>query len=188
MSMSTILDNVDSLITSSTRVPGFRRKVMIDVERLSELRQELDTSMPASVQEAHEVLKQKESIIKQAYLEAQRLKDTAEREAAALTAAAHREHQAKVDQAEIVRTAHAKAEEITMAAEQEAEQASEEARQRAGRAVREADAAATSRREGADQYSREVLFHLEERLSQVLGQVRRGIDVLQEEIEETVPA
>ena len=44
--------------------------------------------------------------------------------------------------------------------------------------IGEADATAADRREGADQYSREVLFSIEERLSQMLGQVRRGIDAL----------
>ena len=35
-----------------------------------------------------------------------------------------------------------------------------------------------SKKEGADNYSKEVLFDLEERLSEILGQVRRGIDSL----------
>ena len=34
------------------------------------------------------------------------------------------------------------------------------------------------RREGADIYAREVLFNLEQRVADVLGQVRKGLDVL----------
>ena len=38
--------------------------------------------------------------------------------------------------------------------------------------------ASSVRRDGADQYARETLFDLEERLAGLLGQVRKGIDSL----------
>ena len=44
------------------------------------------------------------------------------------------------------------------------------------------------RREGADQYAKETLFDLEERLASQLGQVRRGIDTLGLEVDNRVPS
>ncbi len=42
----------------------------------------------------------------------------------------------------------------------------------------EAEEDAGARRKGADAYAREVLFNLEERVADTLGQVRQGIDLL----------
>ena len=50
--------------------------------------------------------------------------------------------------------------------------------------MNESDVTSAVRREGADQYSREVLFNLESHLADVLGQVRRGIDSLRLETRE----
>ena len=41
---------------------------------------------------------------------------------------------------------------------------------------------------GSNQYARETLFDLEERLSTVLGQVRRGIDTLGLKADTTIPS
>jgi hypothetical protein len=42
-------------------------------------------------------------------------------------------------------------------------------------------------REGADRYSMEVLAGLEEKLSEILGQVRRGMDSLRDETTTDAP-
>ena len=44
--------------------------------------------------------------------------------------------------------------------------------------IENAEKDAEKRRYGADNYSREVLFALEERIADTLGQVRSGIDLL----------
>jgi len=66
-----------------------------------------------------------------------------------------------------------------------AEEIVQDAQRRAYRIVSEAEDIAASRREGADQYASEVLFNLEEQLSEILGQIRRGIDSLRTEAEPT---
>ena len=141
------------------------------------------SSIPASVQEAGEILKQKESIINQAQLEARRVKEAAEQECQAIVASAREEQRARVDETEIVKAAETKAGETNQQALQEAQQVVQDAQRRAYRMVDEAEAAAAARREGADQYARESLFNLEERLSEQVGQVRRGIDALGLEVE-----
>ena len=156
---------------------------MVEVERLTALGEELSTSVPADIQEANEVLKQKESIVNQAYLEAQRVKESAGRDASDITTAAQQEHEAKVAEAEVLRVAEEKARQVNDEALQEAQQIVQEAQRQAYRIMDEAESAANSRREGADQYTRETLFNLEERLSELVGQVRRGIDALNAEAE-----
>ena len=64
----------------------------------------------------------------------------------------------------------------------------QDAQRRAYKILEEADTEASVRRDGADQYAREKLFDLEERLSELLGQVRRGIDSLGLEVETSIPS
>ena len=177
-----IAEELQSLADTGTRVPGFRKK-MVDVDRLIGLAEEIRRSIPANIQEAEEVLRQKDSILNQTYLEAKRIKTSAEQEAAALAAAAQREHHARVDESEILKTAEAKGQEINDEAMMEAHQVVQDAQKRANRIVDESENVAHSRKEGADQYAAEVLYNLEERLAEQLGQVRRGIDALGLEVE-----
>lgn len=173
-----IVDELQSLVASGSKVPGFGKKVMVDIKRIEAIAEELRNSLPAHMQEANEVLRQKESMINQAYLESQRVKGSAEQEASAITEAARREHESKVSDSEITLAAEAKAQEVKEEAAIEAQQIVQDAQRKAHRTVNEAEETASGRRDGADHYSREVLFNLEERLSDVLGQVRRGLDSL----------
>ena len=183
MNSRQIVEELQTLVDTGTRVPGFRRKVLIDVDRLDALGEELKTSIPVYIQEAEEVLKQKESILNQAALEAQRIKSSAEQEAHAVTNAADETHETKVGESEVVKASEERADGIKDEAMTEAQQIVQDAQRRAYRMVDEAEATANNRREGADQYAREILFSLEERLAEVLGQVRRGIDALNLEVD-----
>jgi F0F1-type ATP synthase membrane subunit b/b' len=164
-----------------TRMPGFRRKVMVEIdqlERLIDMAEQADRSVPANMQESDEILKQKDSIISQAYLEAQRIKGVAEQQASSLTKSAEVEFNSRVSENEVLKEAGDQAEQMREKARQEANQIIDDAQRRAQRFMGESDIAAAMRREGADQYAREVLFSLESHLADVLGQVRRGIDSL----------
>ena len=77
-----------------------------------------------------------------------------------------------------IKEAGVKAEGIRADALEDAQQIMQDAQRRAYRLVDEAETVASTRREGADQYARETLFDLEERLAGQLGQVRKGIDAL----------
>ena len=156
---------------------------MVDSQRLTSAIEHMRSSIPASMQEAAEILKQKESIINQAHLESRRVKESAEHEHQSIVDAAREEQRVRVDEAEIVKVAEAKVQETNQQALQDAQQIVQDAQRRAYRIVGEADAAAAARREGADQYARESLFNIEERLSEQLGQVRRGIDALGLEVD-----
>ena len=188
-----IAEELESMPTAGTRVPGIRGKRLVDIERLVVLAEELRNSVPADLREAKEILNQKDSIINLAHMEAQRIRNAGEEEATEVKAAAHEEHRQRVAESEIVKSALVSAQETKERAEAEAHDVVEDATRRAGRILDEAYIAANGRREGADRYAGEILFNLEERLSEVLGQIRRGIDSLRveeqtQQAEDRVPA
>lgn len=183
-----IIEELESIASSATKVPGLRRRVMVDVDRLIAVGGELRTSIPSDIQEAREILRQKESILNQTQLEARRIKEAALQEALSTRTSAEEEKQTKVDETEILKVAEAKADQVGQQGAQEAQQIMQDAQRRAYRIIDEAEAASTARREGADQYARETLFNLEERLAGLLGQVRKGIDALGIEVEARIPS
>ncbi|MCH8206214.1 MAG: hypothetical protein IH956_04340 [Chloroflexi bacterium] len=178
MDILQVTEELELLLETGIRVPGFRKKVLVDTDRLSELGGELRAAVPANIQEAQEILKQKESIINQAYLEAQRIRNEADQEADEVKTVAQQEHHLKVDETEIVKAAEAKSQEIKDEAMMESALILQDTQRRAYEVQTEAEAIAANRRDGADAYAREVLCNLEEQLANSLGQVRKGIDAL----------
>jgi hypothetical protein len=100
-----------------------------------------------------------------------------------VTVAAQQEQESKIDETEITKASQTRAEKVNQQALEEAQLIVQDGQRRAYRILDEAEASATARREGTDQYARETLFDLEERLASQLGQVRRGIDALGLEVE-----
>ena len=182
--MKNILDDLEASIQGANKVPGIGNKAMVDIKKLKSIYDALSQSIPEEILEASEVIKQKESIINQAYLEAKRTKEIAQQESASINDKAHSEYDQKVSVSEVTRGAELKSEEIISEANAKATGIVQESQTEAGQIVDKAQTEATQRKDGADQYSKEVLFNIEERLSQVLGQVRRGIDALGDETQQ----
>ena len=179
-----IADQLAAIANTGTRVPGFRGKVMVDIDSLMRLSQQLNSiDMTDDVREASEVIQMKDSILNQAYLEAKRIRTSADEEVTKVTTKAQEEYRSKVDESSILRRAEELAQEMQEQAGYESQQILQDAQRKAYRIVSEADNIALARRDGADSYAREVLFNLEEQLADVLGQVRRGIDALNLEVE-----
>ena len=179
---------MEEISSSASRVPGMRKKVMIDADRLAAVTEQLSKTIPADILEAKEILKQKESILNHTQLEARRIREEAAEEADQIMSAAREEHASKVNETEVLRAANEKADETNQGAMQEAQQIIQEAQRKAYRLIDEAERVAIERREGADRYAKETLFDLEERMAGVLGQVRRGIDSLGVDVEANIPA
>ena len=188
MEINHIIAELEEIASTASRVPGLRKKVMVDMDRLNRIVNEISKSLPSDMQEAQEIIKLKESILNQTQMEARRIKEGAMEEAEKMTSTAHKEHRMKTDETEIVRAAELKAEEIKQNALQEAQEIVKDGQRRAYRIIDEAEQAAGARREGSDQYARETLFDLEERLAGLLGQVRRGIDTLGMETNVRIPS
>ena len=187
MSIGQHLDNIESMVTSG-RVRGTAR-TLVNIEAITEALNEARGSMPDYIKEAEAVLRQKEAILKQAELEARRIRTYADEEAttirqlaeeqtnASLTSA--REQSRKmIDQAEVIKMSEEEAEVIIQKAEKRAAAIIAKGEARVNGIISASEMEADERRKGADNYAREVLFGLEERIADTLGQVRTGIDTL----------
>ena len=181
MDTKEILSELESLRNSGTKVPGFRGKVMIESDKLAQLAQAIESGMPADIEEAQAIIMQRDSIISQANLEAKRVRDEAENTADSLKSAATETHDFKVSDSEVMKEASNRGDVITTSAATEAQSIIQDAQRKAYAIIGDAENSVSFQREGADRYSREVLSGLEEKLADVLGQVRRGIDTLQAE-------
>ncbi len=179
-----IADQLRAMANSGTRVPGFRGKVMVDADSLLNMSNQLgNIDMSDDVREAGEVIRMKESILNQAYLEAKRIRTSAEEESHKLTDQAEAEYHLKVGESSVLKRAEELSQEMQEQAGYESQQVLQEAQRKAYRIISEAENVSLARRDGADSYAREVLFNLEEQLADILSQVRRGIDALNLEVE-----
>ena len=178
------LGKLEENISSASKMPGIGNKAVVDIKKLKSIHDELVNSIPEELLEASEVLKQKESIINQAYLEAKRTKGIAQQESASVNEKARNDYEQKISDSKITKGAQSKSEDIISEANKKANEIVEEGEGQADKILEQAQNAATHRKEGADQYSKEVLFNIEERLSQILAQVRRGIDALNEDVQQ----
>lgn len=178
MQLNEILKELNSIIDSGRKVPGFNGKMMIDSEKLSEIFRELSNSADAGLNEAQLIITQKESILEQAQLEANRIKDQAENSALEIQETANLTRNERLSDSNIIKEAEETAEKIVQKSHEDAQNIIQDAQRQAFNLISESESRSSDQRDGADRYSREVLSNLEERLSDVLGQVRRGLDTL----------
>ena len=150
-----LIDRLEALASTGRRVPMAKR-TLIDPERLLELVDQMRVAVPRDVQEAQDILHKREEVINQALREAKRIKTAVETES-----------RSRLEENEVMKEARRKSEEVV-----------EEAQRRAQRILDQADAQAHASRTGADDYSQEALYKLEQEIAGVLSTVRRGIEVL----------
>lgn len=140
------------------------RRALIDPDAILELVDQLRVAVPKDIVEAEEVLGKREELLNRSLQEARRIRASAETE-----------YRSRVDESELVKEA-----------KKQAAQVIEEAQQRVQRILDAADEDAASRRASADQYSQDVLYHLEQQVTDLLATLRRGIEVL--ETRQSAPA
>ena len=104
---------------------------------------------------------------------------------------ANEEYELKISHSEVMMEATKRAEELKeeaqnesnklkLDAENDAKKTTEEAQKKEDQILMAAEKSSREKKDGADQYAREVLFNLEEKLSSQLNQIRLGIDSLTE--------
>ena len=178
MDVLQILTKLEASVNARTKVPGMG-KSLVDTDQLSELAKELRQAVPKDIQEAQEILQRREELLNQALADAARIRTLAEEEMGE-----------RLAQSEVAQEARQHADKIIEEAREQADKMLEDGRENAKKTVGEAERSAQKieqdvegfaqeRTSGADQYTREVLFHLEGELSQLLGSVRKGIDALE---------
>ncbi len=187
MSVPDSLEKIESMIASG-RVPGTSRS-LVNIERISALLEEIKGGLPEHSNEAMGVVRQKDAILKQAEMEARRMRAYADEEAttirqlaeeqstAALTAS-KQQADSMITASEVVKASNERAAQVVREAEVKAQHILADAKNKLNAIVSEAEKQAEERRKGADAYAREVLFTLEEKVADVLGQLRAGIDLL----------
>ena len=155
MNLANIINQLESLIESGRKVP-VANKTLVDTEQVLSMIDQLRAALPKDIQEAKEMLEKREQILNQSLAEAKRVKATAISESKAL-----------LDQNELVKEAQKKAEELL-----------DDSQRRAQRLIEQAEIESKNSRQGADVYAQEVLYKLEQEVSDVLSTVRGGIEVL----------
>ena len=155
MDLYSLMDRLEHLAVASTRVP-LTGKRMVNAEDLLEVLEQLRRAIPRDLEEAREVLGQREEILTQALTNANRAKVAGEHEA-----------RVRVSESEVVKSARRRADEIVASAEG-----------RAAKLMQRVQSEMEQRRAGADAYAHDVLSNLEQDLATVLETVRRGLRVL----------
>ncbi len=187
MTLMSQLEDLEAMIAKG-RVPGTAR-TLVNLEKVTALITEMKDEMPTQINEAEGIVRQKEAIIKQAELEARRIRAYAEEEATTirqlaeeqsntLLTTSQEEARKMIQDTEITRVARENAADTEAEAKKHASKLIDDAENRVNGILNEANTQADQRRKGADNYAREVLFALEERVADTLGQVRGGIDLL----------
>ena len=187
MTLIAQLENLETMIVKG-RVPGTAR-TLVNQQKISALINEMKKNLPAEITEAEGVVRQKDAIIKQAEIEARRIRAYADEEATTirqlaeeqsntLLTTSQEEAKKMIQDTEITRKANENAIEIESVANSRAGKVVDDAESRVNTILHDAGISAEERRKGADNYAREVLFTLEERIADTLGQVRGGIDLL----------
>ena len=187
MTIMTQLEDLEAMITGG-RVPGTAR-TLLNLAKVTTGINEVKAELPTQINEAEGIVRQKEAIIKQAELEARRIRAYADEEATTIRQLAEEQSSTLLTSSQAEAHRMVENTEITRVATENAAATESEARTRAGEMIddaenrvngilNEANTQADQRRKGADNYVREVLFALEERVADTLGQVRGGIDLL----------
>ncbi len=187
MSIGTHLDKLETVIAGG-RVPGTSR-TLVSIDTIGQVLKDIRAGLPDHINEAEAVLRQKEAIIKQAELEARRIRTYADEEATTIRQLAEEQSTASLDSAreqarnmvkdtEVVRKGQMESAAVLQEAEEKSARIIADAEQQVNGIISAAANEAEERRRGADNYAREVLFTLEERIADTLGQVRSGIDTL----------
>ena len=173
-----LIKKIDNLIDSGVKVPGFGKKVMLDTTKIDQFIKEVTDLVPQDIQEAKEIINQKNSILAQANMEAQRIIESANRDSADSSSKSQDEFEKLVDESSITEEANKKSESLIQKSKNQADDIIKRAEQKGENIISSADQVILNKKEGADNYTKEVLFDLEERLADIIGQVRRGIDSL----------
>jgi vacuolar-type H+-ATPase subunit H len=166
MEILNLLDKLESMVTTSGRIPA-TKKAMVDMDRLLDLVDQIRLALPKEVQEAEEILMKRESVLNTALLEARRIKADADNQS-----------RSRVDESTVVKEANQRAEDVLADAKRKSDLMLQDAQRKALQIAQDAEAFSHQRVGEASQYAQDVLLRLEQQLSTVLNSIRRGLDTL----------
>ena len=155
MDIINIIDRLEALITTSTKVPATQR-TLLDVNKVQELMDQLRLAVPQDVRAAKEILVNKDDIINLAEAERRRTKAQAEEE-----------FQNRTNQSEVLKEAQRRARQIV-----------EDAERKSARMISQAETELKTSRAEVDAYAAKALRNLERQLTANLTSVRNGLALL----------
>ena len=172
MEILTLVDKLETALGSSARVPA-TKKVVVDLGRMMEMVDQMRLAIPKDIQDAQDMLSQRETIINQSLLDARRIK-----------ASAADESRIKVNESKIVTDAETKSDELLTDAKRRADALLQDAQRGAHDLTQKAQTFGNSQVRESNRYAQDVLARLETQLSSVLNSIRLGLDSLEEQPQE----
>jgi cell division septum initiation protein DivIVA len=174
MDLLYLIDRLEELAGEGMKLP-IGGRIALDRKRLLDLIDQMRVAVPAELQEAQEVLAQKDDLLLKAREESQ-----------LLVAQAQQEVEARLSDNDLIRAAEEKAKELLREAEEQAESMLRDAEERMRARFGQAETVAAQQMDEADRYTMEMLRKLEAQLSAFLGSVRAGIDSMENKAHEHV--
>lgn len=158
MEIYDLTDELEQVLSTGARVP-LTTRVILDERQLLDVLNRIRTALPADVEKARKIMEERDEIIREAHLVAQRI-----------ISEARQEVETKIENSDIVALSRQKAEDYL-----------DQAREKGAFLVREAEAEAQKRKLEANQYVLNVLQDLDQQLASSLFSVRKGIEALESE-------
>jgi cell division septum initiation protein DivIVA len=163
-----LIDRLEELVAEARRMP-IGQGVVIDRRRILELVDQMRSSVPWEVREAHDIVAEKDALLEEARREGEGLIHKAQIEA-----------EGHLNETALIQRAEREADAITERAEMRAQEMLDEAQRQVQSRLRQAEQAATNQMDEADRYALEMLRRLEQQLSAFTTTVHAGIEALEE--------
>ena len=188
-----LIDRVETLLEDG-RMRGTGRSVLKITEVLG-LIEELKREMPKITSLSDQIMMKKDEMMgeaeqfaeaarENAMQEAEELRQRAEDERDIIIAQAKKQAAGMLEQSSVVKASQHESGKIIEEANSEAEKILVRAKREANTIVDSAEERAYRQIMETDEYSRKLLMKLEERLSQTVNQIRKGIDTVNDSMEE----
>ena len=116
-----LIKKIDDLIDSGVKVPGFGKKVMIDTAKIDQFIKEVTDLVPQDIQEAKEIINQKNSILAQANMEAQRIIESANRDSDDMSSKSQVEFEKLVEESSVIEEANKKSDSLVQNSKNQAD-------------------------------------------------------------------
>ena len=169
-----------SLVRSDETI-GLIEELKRELPKVTSLSDQIVTKRDQMLSDAEEFMQTaRDSAIR----ESEDLRQRAEEERDIILAQARKKAMETIDQTSVVSASKEEAKRIIKDAEEEAEKLLIRSKREANTIVEHAEERSNRQTNETDEYSRRMLMRLEERLSQTLMQVRQGIDMVNESMEE----
>jgi vacuolar-type H+-ATPase subunit H len=162
-----LIDRLEELVAEARRMP-IGQGVVIDRRRVLELVDQMRSTVPWEVQDARQIVAERDAILEEARREGEGIIHRAELEA-----------QQRLDETALVAAAEREAQQIVDRAHERAQQLIDEAQDQHQARLRQAEQAANNQMDEADRYALEMLRRLEQQLSAFTTTVKAGIDALE---------